>query len=129
MTRAARAAFIVVTLAFLALAPGAHAESPREQLNQMVEQLQKSPSDDALREKIVKAGAALKPAPPLSEEAVWRMARGSAAFKRATSPADFQEAAKDFELALSAAPWSATPTSTWAWRGTRRGTTRQLWTA
>jgi len=96
---------IVVVLAFLALP--ANAQSAREQLKQMVGQLQKSPSDSALREKIIKLGANIKPAPAVPEEAVRHMARGSAAFKGATSPADFQEAAKEFELAVLAAPWSS----------------------
>ena len=45
------------------------AESQREQLSQMVEQLQKTPGDNALREKIIRLAQELKPAPALPEEA------------------------------------------------------------
>ena len=46
----------IAVFTFLVLATNAHAQSPREQLNQMVQQLQKSPNDNALRnsEKVTK---------------------------------------------------------------------------
>ena len=89
----------------MALATSAYAESPREQLNQMVQQLQKTPNDNALREKIIKLAASIKPAPALPDEAERRMVRGAAAFKSATSAAGYQDAAKEFEQATQAAPW------------------------
>lgn len=89
----------------LLLATVAPAQSPREQFQQMVEQLQKNPSDSALRERIIKLAQELKPAPAVPEEAERRMARGMAAFKGAKSAADFQDAAKEFEQATLAAPW------------------------
>lgn len=94
-----------VVLTFLVLASSVHAQSPREQLQQMVEQLQKAPNDNALRERIIKLGAELKPAPAIPEEAERRMVRGETAFKGATSVADYQEAAKEYEQATLAAPW------------------------
>lgn len=42
------------------LANIAHAESPREQLQQMAMQLQQSPNDNALRERIIKLAPTLK---------------------------------------------------------------------
>lgn len=96
---------IVFFLTCLALAANVYAQSPREQLQQMVEQLQKMPSDNALRERIIKLGAEIKPAPAVPEEAVRRMARGAAAFKSATSAADYHDAANEFEQATLAAPW------------------------
>lgn len=60
------------------------AQSPREQLQQMVEQLQKAPSDSALRERIIKLALTVKPSPVLPPEAERRMARGGAAFSGAT---------------------------------------------
>lgn len=45
------------------------AETPREQLNQMVEQLQKDTRNNDLREKIIKLEQGLKPAPAVPEEA------------------------------------------------------------
>jgi tetratricopeptide (TPR) repeat protein len=95
----------VIIIGFLALAASAYAQPPREQLNQMVQQLQKSPNDNALREKIIKLVLTLKPSPALSPEAERRMVRGGAAFNGATSVADYRAAAKEFEHATLAAPW------------------------
>lgn len=93
-------------LMLLALfAVNAYAQSSREEFKQMVEQLQKNPSDNALREKIIKLAQELKPAPAVPDEAERRMARGTAAVKGAKSTADYQEAAREFELATLAAPW------------------------
>ena len=89
----------------LALAASADAQSPREELKQMVEQLQEMPNDHALREKIIKLATSIKPAPAIPEEAQRRMVRGSAAFKSATSAVGYQDAAKEFEQATQAAPW------------------------
>jgi len=60
---------LVLLFGVLMLANSANAESPREQLKQMVEQLQQSPSDNALREKIIKLAQELRPAPAVPEEA------------------------------------------------------------
>ena len=57
-------------LVLLALfATSAYAETPREQLNQMVQQLQQNPTDNALREKIIALAQTIKPAPAVPEEA------------------------------------------------------------
>ena len=87
------------------LANAAYAESPREQLKQMVEQLQKNPSDDALREKIIKLAKTLRPQPSIPDEAERRMVRGTEAFKEAKSATDYQAAATEFQQATLAAPW------------------------
>ena len=96
---------IIFAAAFLALAANACAQSPREQLDQMVRQLQKTPNDDAMREKIIKLARTMKPSPALPPEAERRMTRGGAAFAGATSAADYQIAAKEFAQATLAAPW------------------------
>lgn len=96
---------LVLIFGVLLLANVAHAESPREQLKQMVEQLQQAPNDNALREKIIKLAQTIKPAPAVPEEAERRMARGTAAFKGAKSVADYRDAAKEFEQATLVAPW------------------------
>ena len=96
--------FIVVA-AFLALYSNTYAQTPRAQLQQMIEQLQKSPNDNALREKIIKLATTIKPTPAIPDEAERRMARGAAAFKGAKSAANYQDAAKEFEQATLAAPW------------------------
>lgn len=97
--------FLSLLFAVLILTNSTYAESPHEQLRQMVEQLQKSPTDNALRENIIKLAQELKPAPAVPEEAERRMARGTAAFKGARSVADYRDAAKEFEQATLVAPW------------------------
>ena len=49
--------------AVLMLGNFVYAESTPEQMVQMVEQLRRDPTDDALREKIVKLAQELKPTP------------------------------------------------------------------
>ena len=51
---------IIVIFVILASVASAHAQSPREQLQAMVEQLQKTPNDNALREKIITLAQDLK---------------------------------------------------------------------
>ena len=93
-------------LMLLALcAANAYAESPREQFKQMVEQLQQSPGDTALREKIIKLAQALKPAPAVPEEAERRMARGEAAFEAAKDVNGYADAMREFQAASNLAPW------------------------
>ncbi len=87
------------------LATNVYAESSSEQLGQLVVQLQKTPNDDALREKIIKLAQAIKPPPVVPEEAERRMARGAAAFKGAKSSSGYHDAILEFELATLAAPW------------------------
>jgi hypothetical protein len=96
---------IIFIFTFLALAANAHAQSPGEQLKQMVEQLQSSPNDNPLRERIIKLAATLKPAPAIPEEAGKRSVRGEYALKDAKSPQDFEGAAEEFLAASNLAPW------------------------
>ncbi len=56
----------------------------------MVEQLQKTPADNALREKIIKLAAEIKPAPAVPEEAQRREGRAKFAFKSAKSNDDYR---------------------------------------
>jgi len=58
---------LVLFFGVLILSSTANAESSREQLKQMVEQLQQSPTDNALRERIIKLAQGLKPAPAIPE--------------------------------------------------------------
>ena len=82
-------------------------QSPREQLNEDIAQLQKSPSDDALREKIIKLALTIQPTPAIPREAVEHEGAAEYAFKNAKSPADFTQAAGEYEKALLIAPWVA----------------------
>jgi tetratricopeptide (TPR) repeat protein len=78
-----------------------------EQLQQLTTQLQNSPGDQALREKIINMAKAVAPPPALPEEAGRRMARGVMAFKEAKSVSDYKDAVVEFEKATMAAPWYA----------------------
>jgi len=95
---------VALTLA-VALSAPLLAQSPREQLQQMVEQLQKNPNDNALRERIVKLGAEIRPAPAIPEEAVRFEGRAQFAFRSAQSEGDLLAAAREYEKAVAAAPW------------------------
>jgi tetratricopeptide (TPR) repeat protein len=97
----------LLLLAVLIPAVMAYAQSPREQLNQLVEQLRSNPSDNTLRERIIKLAQEIKPPPAVPEEAERRMARGTAAFQGARSQRDYEVAAQEFEVATNAAPWLA----------------------
>jgi hypothetical protein len=60
---------IIFVITFLAVAASAYAQPPREQLQQMVQQLQKSPNDNVLREKIIKLARTMRPAPAVPDTA------------------------------------------------------------
>jgi len=96
---------LVSTFTLLALVASAYGQSPREQLQQLVEQLQKTPSDNALRERIIKIALTLKPLPALPDTAVAFEGRAQFAFRSAKSENDFLVAAQEYEKALAAAPW------------------------
>lgn len=83
----------------------AKAEPLREQFKQMISQLQANPKDDALREKIIRQAQKLKPSPAIPEEAERFEGRAQFAFKNAKSPADYLDAAKEYEKAVAIAPW------------------------
>jgi len=76
-------------------------------LQQLTAQLQKAPNDSALRERIIRLGQEIKPAPAIPEEANRREGRGKFAFRSAKSNEDFLAAAAEFEEAAKAAPWVA----------------------
>ena len=94
--------FAIALFAFMAIA---HAQSPREQLKQMVEQLQKTPDDNVLREKIIRLTQLIKPAPAIPDKAIEYEGRAQFAFKSAKSEADFIAAAREYENAIAIAPW------------------------
>jgi len=81
------------------------AATPREQFVQMLDLLQKTPRDDALREGIVRLAPQLKPAPAIPEEARRALVRGNTAQTEATSADDYGRAAKHYEDAAAMAPW------------------------
>lgn len=95
----------IFVLALLAWIPSTYAQTPREQLQQMVEQLQKAPNDNGLRERILKLAPTLQPLPALPDAAVTFEGRAQFAFRTAKSEGDFLVAAQEYEKAVAAAPW------------------------
>lgn len=97
--------FLSILALGLCLAPSVVGQS--EQLPQLVLQLQKTPTDNALRENIIKLAASMKPAPALPDQALKYEGRAQFAFKSAKSESDYFAAAQEYEKAVAAAPWVA----------------------
>jgi hypothetical protein len=97
--------FLALFFGVLMLTTAANAESPREQLTQMVEQLKRNPADNALREKIIRLAQEIKPVPAVPDAAVEFEGRAQFAFKNAKSNDDFLAAAREYEKAVVNAPW------------------------
>jgi tetratricopeptide (TPR) repeat protein len=96
---------VIFAAAALSFSGSALADSPREQLKLMVEQLRKSPNDSALREQIIRLAVTIKPAPVIPEEARRSFVRGNTAFGEAKSQDDYARAVQRYEEALVIAPW------------------------
>jgi hypothetical protein len=96
---------LIFSVAFSALTGDTYAQSPREELQQMVGQLQKTPNDNALREKVIKLASTLKPAPALPDTANAFEGRAQVAFRTAKSEDELIVAAREYEKAVAAAPW------------------------
>ena len=96
---------IIFAIALFAFMASAHAQSPREQLSQMVEQLQKTPTDNTLREKIIKLAQDMKPAPAIPEEANRAFVKGNVFQKEAKDASGFELAISAYRDALRVAPW------------------------
>jgi tetratricopeptide (TPR) repeat protein len=104
---------LIATICFFLLLPWmfgqthASTDNPSDQLQQLAAQLQKSPDDQALREKIIALALTLNPKPTTPDAAT--MAEGGAeyAFKDAKTTSDYSAAAKQYEKALLLAPWLA----------------------
>jgi tetratricopeptide (TPR) repeat protein len=95
----------VVVPALVALAAGVYAQSPREQLQQMVGQWQTTPTDNALRERIITLGAAVTPAPAIPEDARRSFVEGVTIVKSAKDAGTQRLAIGSFNEALKIAPW------------------------
>jgi hypothetical protein len=95
----------VAAFAFIALAASANAQAPHEPLQQMVEQLRKSPDDIVLREKIIKLGTTFKPVPAIPEEARRAFVEGVTIVKVAKDEASQRLAVDSFNEAVKLAPW------------------------
>jgi tetratricopeptide (TPR) repeat protein len=98
---------IIFVFTFLTLAASAYAQSPREELQHMVEQLQETPNDSALRKQVIQLAATLKPTPAIPEEAREPFVMGATVLKKAGDPAGVSKAVDLFTQALNVAPWFA----------------------
>ncbi len=87
-------------------APGAK-KSNADDLKPYLAQLKNNPGDKALREKIIKAAAGMKPAPAVSEDVERNMARGTAFAQKAVDVVGYKKAIAEFEAAANGAPWLA----------------------
>lgn len=96
---------IIFGLTLMALAASAYAQSPRDELKQLIVQLQEKSYDHELREKIIKLAQTLKPAPEIPEEARRSFIIGEALFKQAKSLKPAYQAAAAFGEASDFAPW------------------------
>ena len=73
------------------------------ELQSPLDQLKKTPTDNALREKVIKLAVTTKPALP--KDAERHMVRGGVAFKDAKTVSEYQDAVTEFQAAVDAAPW------------------------
>jgi len=98
---------LFVMLAGLLVPLGVHAQSSRQQLQELTAQLQKSRDDQALRESIIRLALTLNPKPAIPDAAT--MAEGAAEYasKNAQNASDYSESAKQYEKVLLIAPWIA----------------------
>jgi tetratricopeptide (TPR) repeat protein len=99
--RVACAAMLVLAPAQVLLA----APGGRQAFDQAVKDLQKNPSDTALRKKIFKMARGLASLPEVPDDVA--ILKGKAAYivKNANSPADFGPAVDAYEKATNLAPW------------------------
>jgi tetratricopeptide (TPR) repeat protein len=96
---------ILFIFTFWVLAANVYAQTPRVELQQMVEQLQKSPNENALREKIIKFATSIKPAPAIPEEANRAFVKGNVFQKEAKDITGYELAISAYSEVLRAAPW------------------------
>ena len=81
--------------------------SPRDQLEQYVAKLQRSPIDDALQEKIIKTASELKPPPAIPEETRQPSMNAAAIRKAATDQTSYELAISEYREAIRLATWWA----------------------
>lgn len=96
---------IALVLGLLPVRVQAQSSTPREQLQQYVLDLQKNPSDNGLREKIIRLAQELKPAPAIPEEARRHYVKADALIHDAQSPQEAGAAIEEYSKALLEAPW------------------------
>ena len=99
--------FFYAFVFLLAFPIQAQIKNQQETLKQYVSELQNNPSNDELREKIIKLVLDMKVNPAIPKEAIKYKGAWQYAFKEAKTEMDFANAAKEYEKVLLLAPWSA----------------------
>ncbi len=79
--------------------------SPQEALNQYIADLQKSPDDRALREKIISLSLTMNPPPAITAEAKRNLVMGANFHKEAKDADGIELAVNAYKRALLIAPW------------------------
>ncbi len=106
MTRKMLIAFIVcLTATATAVQSQDTTQSSREMFRRYVADLQKNPSDNTLREKIIKLSLQLNPPPAVPEEANRHFVRGETFVKEAKTKPDYELAVNEYRQTLLMAPW------------------------
>src|SRR2546425_126039 len=97
---------IIFALSLLALTARTFAQetSPREQLQQLTAQLQQTPNDTAMRERIIKLALEITPAPAVPPDAKRPFVMAGTYQKEAKKPSDFALAIDAYQDALKIAP-------------------------
>lgn len=104
---------IHLVLFLLLITPGYAAQAGKkssdlqETLQRYIEDLKRNPSNNALREKIIKLVLPMKPTPMVPENVQRNMARGTAFAQKATETTGYNKAIAEFEAAANSAPWLA----------------------
>jgi tetratricopeptide (TPR) repeat protein len=100
-----RKVLLLILVPLFALPVSAWAATATEQFAQMLDLLQKTPKDDALRENIVRFAVDMNPPPAVPEEARRALVGGNTALEEAAGLDDYARAAKHYEEAAALAPW------------------------
>ncbi len=99
---------LLLLLLFAIVIPArAQTTTPRQTLNQYVADLQKSPDDTALRQKIIAIAKTMRPAPAIPEEARGHYVMAATFMEKAKDNAGLERAIEQYKAALLAAPWWA----------------------
>lgn len=103
----ALAVFVIIFMLMSTVQAQAQTGSPQDTLNQYISDLQKNPSDYALREKIVKLAQEMKPAPAIPEAAREHYVMAATFVEKAKDNSGYERAIEQYKTALLAAPWWA----------------------
>lgn len=106
MKRICAAALLALGLMTTSVSP-AQAQTAQETLGQYVSDLQKTPTDTALREKIIKHVQAMKKKPAIPEAAREHFVMAATFVEQATDVSGYERAIEQYKSALLAAPWWA----------------------